>query len=196
MRRTVLAHRAEGSNPSISASSCGGTENIMPNHIEFVKSQVVFHEIMADKYKATPKRRDKHLETATQLKSLLDYVISLEQEATSGPPRQVKPIQLGLSFEEIEGLPSDLIQELSFSDGDRTDFTIIKVIEAAGGIASLDRILVGYYRETGEIMKRNTLTSRIYRMGQKGLVFQVPGKKGVYSTEEMSEEQAENLFSK
>lgn len=168
----------------------------MSNYVEFVKSQVAFHEIMADKFKATPKRRDKHLETAIQLKSLLEYVISLEREAVSPPTRQIKPIQLGLSFDEIEGLPADLIQELSFSDGDRTDFTIIKVIEAAGGVASLDRILVGYYRDTGEVMKRNTLTSRIYRMGQKGLVFQVPGKKGVYSTEELTEEQADNLFSK
>ena len=76
------------------------------------------------------------------------------------------------------------------------DFAILKIVEAAGGIASLDRILVGLYKETGEIMKRTTLTSRMYRMSQKGLIFPVHGKKGAYSSEELTEEQVEQLISK
>ena len=63
-----------------------------------------------------------------------------------------------------------------------------------GGIASLDQILVGLYRNSGELWKRNTLTSKLYRMAQKGVVFQVPEKKGVYSTRRISEEDARRLF--
>lgn len=169
-------------------------KKIMTNHAEFVKSQIVFHEKMADKFKANLKRRERHLETASQLQALHDHLTTLEaQPAAQGLPKVRGPFQLSLSFDEIEGLPPDLIKELSFSDSDRTDFTILRIVEESGGVASLDRILVGYYKETGEIMKRNTMTSRVYRMSQKGMLFPVPGKKGAYSTEELSDEEAQEL---
>lgn len=169
----------------------------MSIHADFVKTQITFHESMASKFEAIPKRRNKHLETAEALTGVLNYIASLEAAPAAKPNVQSgKPLQLGLTFDEIEGLPPELIQELSVSDGDRTDFTILKIVEAAGGVTSLDRILVGIYKETGEIMKRTTLTSRLYRMSQKGLIFNVPGKKGAYSVEEITEEQAQELLSK
>ncbi|MCG8369207.1 MAG: hypothetical protein MJA32_01705, partial [Proteobacteria bacterium] len=39
----------------------------------------------------------------------------------------------------------------------------------------------------GEVHKRQTVTSRMYRMAQRGLVSGVPGKKGVYTLAEQSE---------
>ncbi len=156
----------------------------MSSFIEFVNSQLSFHERMADKLKANPKRAEKHQETAESFRKLLIY---LESITNTSEQRPKKAIQLSLSFEEIEGLPPELVQELSVSDGDRMDFTIMRIVEELGGIASLDRILIGIYRETGEVMKRNTLTSRVYRMGQKNLLFPVPGKKGVYSLKELTE---------
>lgn len=167
----------------------------MPNYTEFVNSQISFHEAMAEKFKAIPTRQSKHTETAASFRGLLDHLVMLEsgQAAPTGKsPR--KSVQLALNFDEIEGLPAELIQELSVSDGDRTDFTILKIIESAGGIASLDRILVGLFKETSEIMKRSTLTSKVYRMSQKSLIYSVPNKKGVYSTEELSEDEVEALL--
>lgn len=164
--------------------------------IEFVKAQAEFHAAMAEKLAGNPRRAEKHVETARKFDQLVDYIKNLSLAGgsqSSGGPR--KPVQLGLSYEEVEGLPPELIQELSISDGDRSDFMILKLIEQMGGVASLDRILVGIYKQTGEIMKRSTLTSRIYRMTQKGLVYQVPNKKGVYSSEEISEAEAATLFS-
>lgn len=167
----------------------------MSEHVDFVNAQIAFHESMADKLKANPRRQSRHMETAGQFKGLLSYIVSLEagkQMLSAGSGK--KPIPLALTFDEIEGLPPELIQELSVSDGDRMDFAILRIIENGGGISSLDRILVGIYKETGEVMKRTTLTSKVYRMSQKGLLFSVPNKKGVYSTQELTDAQAEELI--
>jgi hypothetical protein len=43
-------------------------------------------------------------------------------------------------------------------------------------------------------MKRSTLTSRAYRMVQKGNLFSVPTKKGVYSTHELTEDQVSQIL--
>jgi hypothetical protein len=68
------------------------------------------------------------------------------------------------------------------------------VIDEAGGVASLDQILVGHFRKTGEVMKRTTLTSRLYRMANKGLIFPLPNKKGVYSTSKFSDHEVAQLL--
>jgi hypothetical protein len=94
----------------------------------------------------------------------------------------------------LNGLPEELIQELNITTGDKTEFAIINLMTEAGGIVSLDRMIVGLYRRTGEIHKRSALLNRLYRMIQKGSIYSVPGKKGVYSTEEMNEQQVEALF--
>jgi hypothetical protein len=169
-------------------------------YLPFVNDQREFHETMAAKYASTsPKRAERHIATAALFKELgedlerLPSILSQRAETTTSPqPKAQSPISL--TFDDIQGLPDELLQELSFSDGDKTDYSILKVVEEIGGVASIDRILVGLYRKTGEIMKRNTLTSRLYRMGQKGMLFSVPGKKGVYSTEELTESQALDLF--
>lgn len=161
---------------------------------DFVNGQAEFHEAMAKKFVHDKNRLDKHLTTARQFRSLHAALMSAGQgqQSTSAPANG--PVQLDLTFEEVEGLPAELVQELSISDGDRTEFVILKIIRELGGIASLDRILVGLYRQTNEIMKRTTLTSRIYRMTQKGLLYSVPNRKGVYSTRELTPEDVEKLI--
>jgi len=67
------------------------------------------------------------------------------------------------------------------------------MVEEAGGVLSLDRILIGIFKETGEIHKRDNLNQRIYRMTKRGDLYAVPSKKGVYSNYEISEEQAASL---
>jgi hypothetical protein len=68
------------------------------------------------------------------------------------------------------------------------------IIAQSGGFLSLDKIMVELYKRTREIHKRNTLTSRLYRMAQRGTIYNVPGKKGVYSTYEISEQDAKKMF--
>jgi len=102
--------------------------------------------------------------------------------------------RLGLSWEEIHGLPQELLEELSISESDKTEFNISSLITELGGVASLDRLLVALFRQTGEITKRAALNQRLYRMVQKELIHSVPGKKGVYSIRPISEEDADKLI--
>ncbi len=88
---------------------------------------------------------------------------------------------LELLPEDLEGLPPELIAELSISDGDQQEIDIMKLIEAEGGTISLDLLLVRWYRAKKSIIKRKALTSRLYRMQQKGRIFSVEGAKGIYT---------------
>lgn len=84
--------------------------------------------------------------------------------------------------QDIEGLPAELLAQLNIGDAERQEFDIIDTIDNAGGMASIDKILVGYYRKTNEILERNKLMSKLYRMTVKGTLYSHPNKKGVYCT--------------
>jgi hypothetical protein len=54
--------------------------------------------------------------------------------------------------------------------------------------------MVELYKRTKEVPRRNTMTSRLYRMAGRGMIYNVPGKKGVYSTFELTEQEAKKMF--
>jgi uncharacterized membrane protein len=170
----------------------------LPENIALVKGQVEFHQRQAAKFGIDPIRAAKHLRTAEQFGALLDDLLTFQAWEATHPHwatarAEAPPKRLALNWEEVEGLPPEVLAELSISDTDRTEFNIIAAIRAMGGVASLDRIIVYLFKETGELQKRSPLNQRLYRMVQKDLIFSVPGKKGVYSSEPMSEEEALNL---
>jgi len=126
---------------------------------------------------------------------LADTALEAASQQTNSPQHQPeKVIRLTLSVEDLEGLPHDLIQELNVSDGDKTEFAIVNAIEEAGGIISLDQLLIALYKKTNEVHKRNSLTSRLARMATKNIIYYVPGKKGAYSTEQLSTADVERIF--
>jgi hypothetical protein len=54
--------------------------------------------------------------------------------------------------------------------------------------------MVELFKRTREVPKRNVLTTRLFRMASRGAIYNVPGKKGVYSTYELSEADAKRMF--
>jgi hypothetical protein len=172
--------------------------------LALVKEQISFHERQAEVYASHPYRGKRHRQTAENFRCLLDRLQTLiaeNQALTSGAPRfngasRPKQFSLNLTPDDIEGLPDEVIKELGLNPGDRTDLAIVSLLEEGGGILSLDKILVGLYRRTKEVHKRQPLVQRLYRMSQKGMAFPVPGKKGVYSMLRLSEEEVERLFAK
>ena len=156
---------------------------------EFVNSQADFHREMIAKYEGNEKRQKRHIETASQFDELGGFLAGLADEGAAQSPRS----RLALSWDEVEDLPPELLAELSVGDGDKVEFQIMSVIEKLGGVASLDRILVELWRATGEVFKRAAITNRLYRMGGKGMVQTLPGKKGVYASRELSEEEIASL---
>lgn len=172
---------------------------MLEKFIPFVKDQSAYHAKMAARFgpgsqQKDPFRAQKHAESSAKFAELAQALEQAANMPSAVPSAALKPRQLSLGFDEIQDLPDELLQELSISDADRTDYAILQIIEECGGIASLDRILVGLYKATGEVMKRSTLTSRAYRMAQKGNLFSVPTKKGVYSTHELKEDQVSQIL--
>lgn len=79
----------------------------------------------------------------------------------------------------IHDLPEELLAELSVTKTDELDNQLVTVINAYGGEASLDQILVGLYRKFKVSQKRRFIQNKLYRME---MVWSVDGKKGVYTT--------------
>jgi hypothetical protein len=167
--------------------------------LSFCKDQASFHERKAREHVASPRRLAQHegisrqfLALAGFLERQAQFVDKLEDEL-SGRSTPPGPIQLALRLEDIDGLPDELIRELSITDGDKMDFMIQALMNEHAGVMSLDQLLIALYRKTGEVHKRPNINSRMYRMTQKGAVFNVPGRKGAYSTRELSSEESAAL---
>ena len=161
----------------------------------FINEQIAFHEKRAAKMPERDFRHQMHVDTAEKFKHLAKVVADL-QSASQEKRRASKPPsgqQLLLSLEDVSGLPEELLAELSISTSDWQEFDIITLVEAAGGIQTLDKIIIGLYKKTGEIHKRTVVNNRINRMMGKGLIFGVPNRKGVYTTKEMSSLEIEAL---
>jgi len=167
-------------------------------HLPFVNDQIEVHEKLSERYGLQPWRVERHQRSAATLKELARDIQDA-QRALDDCARQTQTIgaaykRMSLTLEDVEGLPPELMQELSISDSDKLDFAIEAVINEASGVASLDKILIGLYKKTGEVHKRNNITSRLYRMRQKNTIFAVPSRSGFYSTKPLSDQDVKRLF--
>ena len=141
------------------------------------------HQDTAEKLKSM---RSRHIELFEANKALNDEVEYLKLTAnvpqSQNSSKAQKSIQqLHLNLDDIKDLPPELIKELNI-DTEGTEFTIISIIDESCGISTLDKILIGLYKKTGQINKRTQLNNKILRMIQRGDIFSVSGKKGVYTT--------------
>lgn len=172
--------------------------DIVGKHLEFVNQQVVTQERFIKKFANTAWRKDLHQKSADQFKQLADDLVLAQSMINDGNSAPLKSInvhkQVSLNADDIEGLPEELMKELNISESDKLEFVIISLITEAGGILSLDKILVGLYKRTKEVHKRTALTSRLYRMSQKTLIYNVPNRKGLYSLSELTPEDVKRLF--
>lgn len=178
--------------------------DILTEAVEFVNKQIEFHKGKVDEFAASNSRRAQHhAKTAESMGSVAALLTQqsvdikqLRDELAKRPPapdRTHRPLQLRI--EDLDGLPDELVKELSITDGDRLDFTIYTIIEELGGVASLDQVLIALYRKTGEVHKRSNVNSRLYRLTTRGSdLFNVPGKKGVYATRELTQEELDALL--
>jgi len=156
----------------------------LPELIAFVKDQERFHLERSKHFSDSKFRKNKHIETANRFSELADYLRDSSQNSSLIPEQ----MPLSLTQSDLVDLPDELIVELSISNADKVEFAILDILKDNNGILSLDQILVKYYKATGEILKRPTMTNRLYRMGQKGLVSSVPGRKGIYTTSQIADD--------
>jgi len=91
-----------------------------------------------------------------------------------------------LTPDDVNDLPPELRAQLSLSESDYQDFELRRMISECGGIMSLDHILIEIFRRSREVQDRGKLNARLYRMVQKGLLYDVPKRRGVYSVSQPS----------
>jgi hypothetical protein len=166
--------------------------------LDFVKEQAAYHDRQAIRFRSDPKKLRQHTEIAETFRAIIAAIerdatnptsLAVNVAASATPDRPppvadlVAPTSPGpaLTPADLDGLPAELLVELGISESESQDLLILNLVEAAGGVLSLDKLLIAIYRKTGEVHKRQKLTARLYRMTQKKLLYSVPRKKGVYS---------------
>jgi hypothetical protein len=91
-------------------------------------------------------------------------------------PTQVSP-------QMLEGLPPQLLEQLSISETDRFQWQVVDLINRTPDkIISIEVLLIALFRATGKVLERTELSNRIYRMMRKKMIYGVSGKKGWYTT--------------
>ncbi len=134
--------------------------------ILFVKDTIEFFEETNESMPV------EHRQDLTDYKNILNF---LEDSLPRNSSLFIHP-------DDLAGLPEELIQELNLNASEFKDFQLIDVIQSLGGVAGIDKILIGFYKATKEIESRTKLTSRLYRMSTRGLVFPHPTRKGIYAS--------------
>ncbi len=141
----------------------------MPDHIESVKGVATYLRGLADRNKERPELFERLSIHATSLDEAADEMARLMVLT------KALPLDLGNVYE----LPAELREELSVLKTDETEDQIVTAINAQGGTATLDQILVGIYRKFGVVQKRRFVQGKLYRME---MVWPVDGRKGIYTT--------------
>lgn len=146
----------------------------------FIKEQVEYQERKASYFKRKDDllRAETYADRAKLFKEMWSEVSTALEDASLPESTEAS---LHLTPDEIKDLPPELIKELGITDSERKEFLLLELIEKLGGIASINKLLVGIYRETGEVERRTRLVARLYRMQQKGMLYSAPERKGVYS---------------
>lgn len=84
---------------------------------------------------------------------------------------------------DLSDLPAELLSELSVAQIDVLERQILSVLEALGGSADLDQILIGLYRKHQIVQKRRFLQNKLWRMVRKGRVQKPKGARGLFRLE-------------
>jgi len=95
----------------------------------------------------------------------------------------IRGISFSLEDEELEDLPLSVLQELKFAGAKRHQ-VILEVLTENGGAASLDQLLVRYWRKTELEVTRQQMVATLHRMTRKKSIERIAGQQGVYAITE------------
>ncbi|QTH23702.1 hypothetical protein HRJ34_09450 [Rhizorhabdus wittichii] len=151
----------------------------MSDHVDSVKS---FVRLIATWRKAADDKGDRKMVDLYDkrigfLNAIVEEVEDLRQKT--------KPIPA--SYGDLSDLPPELMKELAGIKVDELEEQIFTVVKAGGDEVDLDKVLIELYRRFGSVQTRRYLQNKLWRMAQKGLVYSVPNRKGVYSAQPQPE---------
>lgn len=140
---------------------------------EFIGNQANYHDAMSIKFLSIGNDKDhkKHHALGQQFAALNNLLEDLTLRLTPAPS------QINILPSELEGLPPELIEQLS---ADNLEMEFLKIIEAHDGTISLDRLILAYFKQHGVVVSRRKVTAKLYRMTKSGTIHSLGGK-GIYS---------------
>jgi len=148
----------------------------MADHLESVKT-------LAQNFRswAASATRDGHLEQAVRW---TNNAVTLDgvAEELARLQRILQPIPA--SYGDLSDLPPELIKELSGIKADDLEQQLFTIIKAGGMEVELDAILIELFRRFKVVQTRKFLQNKLWRMAQKGMIWTVRGRKGIYTTAE------------
>lgn len=142
----------------------------MTDHLDSVKSLAkqfrTWAQTVSDSAAAT-----RHNQNANTLDAVLAELEQLR--------RITQPIPA--SYGDLSDLPPELLKELSGIKADDREQQLFTIIKSGEEEVELDAILIELWRRFKVVETRKFLQNKLWRMAQKGMIWTVAGKKGVYT---------------
>lgn len=118
-----------------------------------------------------PSLAKRHFANADVLEALVEEVLQARE--------RLRP--LSNEYGDISDLPPEVIAELNLAKIDELEQQLRDIVVAADGAeVGLDPIIIELWRRHKVAHPRRFIMNKLYRMGQKGLIVSVEGRKGVY----------------
>lgn len=144
----------------------------MPDALDSVKALVADYRRLSRNSEADDPVRAKR---QGQVADNLELVISELENAR----KRLRP--LSSDFGDLSDLPEEVLQQLNLSKLDELDQQLRDIVaSASGGEVGINQIIIELWRRHKVTKSRTYIMNKLYRMGQKGTVTSVEGKKGVY----------------
>jgi len=161
----------------------------LDEEVDFVKSQIDHHSRSVEHFRS--KRDDtkmrRHLGILRRFEDMLPKIETAISDPSGAAPTVELSAKIGSRLGNVMDLPEEMRAQLVSIQFDETEMQIVSLIrDKLDGVATIDEIFVGLFREHGVDSTRESLANKIYRMTRKELLFSVSGRKGVYSIQPVS----------
>lgn len=158
----------------------------MSDHMDSVNEIIAYHANIKLHFKS----REDHQKAAqhSRWESVLRAYVRDYQELE----KLTRPIPTD-GDDDLSDLPPELLKELSVTKTDDLENQIATIVNAAGGQADIDKILIHLFRRFKVTQTRKFLQNKLWRMTNKGILFSVPGRKGWYSTQSVTDNDEDDL---
>lgn len=83
---------------------------------------------------------------------------------------------------DLVNLPEQLRAQLQLSRNDHLDMSIYAALENLGGSATIEKLLIEFYRSQRTMINRKPLARRLHGLVERGVIFRTPGRRGLYHT--------------
>lgn len=155
--------------------------------IDFVKSQIQHHKRSVEHFRT--KRDDtkmrRHIGILRRFEEILPKMEAANQPGSVSLGMSLDNSKIGNRLGDVMDLPEEMRAQLVSVQFDEAEMQIINLVrDKFDGVATIDEIFVGLYREHQVSSPRDALANKIYRMTRKELLFSVSGRKGVYTTQQ------------